>query len=239
MSEATPRLSVVVPVFNEEDILESAVRALTEKLDAAGWTYELILAENGSTDRTAAMADALARELPHLRVLHGDAPNYGRALRNGIESARGELVVCDEIDLGDLDFYRHAIAELERGADLVVGSKRHPDSRDRRPLVRRAGTTVINGMLRVTLGFRGTDTHGPKAFRRARLLPTVSHCVVEHDLFASELVLRAGREGLDVRELPLDLREIRPPSVGLVRRVPRVLRNRARLVVAIRLGGPP
>jgi hypothetical protein len=119
----------------------------------------------------------------------------------------------------------------------VIGSKRHPGSRDRRPLVRRAGTAAVTLLLRLTLGFRGTDTHGLKVLRRARLLPVARACVVEHDLFASELVVRASRAGLDVRELPLDLHEIRPPSVGLWRRVPRVLRDIARLVYIIHFRG--
>jgi len=228
-------LSVVIPVFNEEAILDTAVRALVSRLDATAWSYELLLAENGSTDGTVRTARALAEEFPKIQVLHITSPNYGRALRSGIERATGRYVVCDEIDLGDLGFYQRALQELERGADMVVGSKRHPESRDDRPWLRRRGTQVINGMLRLSLGFTGTDTHGLKAFRRDRLLPVVESCTVEHDLFASELVIRAMRERLDVREVPLQLREIRPPSVGLMRRVPRVLGNLARLVYTIRI----
>ena len=183
------------------------------------------------------MAEALARELTSVRMLHGASANYGRALRAGLEAATGELVICDEIDLGDLDFYRRAILELEDGADMVVGSKRHPESMDGRPWLRRRGTAVINGLLRLTLDFKGTDTHGLKALRRDRLLPVVQACKVEHNLFASELVIRAGLMGRDVREIPLKLREIRPPSVRLLRRVPEVLRDLAKLIYVIRVKG--
>ncbi|HSI03538.1 MAG TPA: glycosyltransferase family 2 protein, partial [Myxococcota bacterium] len=197
------------------------------------FAYELILSENGSTDATLTIARELARELPHIRVLHGDAPNYGRALRRGIEEARGELVVCDEIDLGDMDFYRRSIAMLDGGIDLVVGSKRHPESDDSRPLLRKAGTAVITTLLRVSVGFKGTDTHGLKAFRRSALMPIVAKCVVEHDIFASELVVRASRAKVESREIPLRVREIRPPSIHLVQRVPRVLKNLVRLAQVI------
>ncbi len=227
------KLSVVIPVFNEEAILETAVRGLVSKLDQESFGYELILSENGSTDATLEIAQRLAAELPHIRVLHGDAPNYGRALRHGIEEARGELVVCDEIDLGDMDFYRRSIAMLDSGVDLVVGSKRHPESDDTRPLLRKAGTAVITSLLRLSVGFKGTDTHGLKAFRRSALMPIVSRCVVEHDLFASELVVRASRANVESREIPLRVREIRPPSIHLVQRVPRVLKNLVRLARVI------
>ncbi len=227
------KLSVIIPVYNEEAILETAVRGLVGKLAQEGITYELILSENGSTDATLAIAEELARELPNIRVLHGDAPNYGRALRRGIEEAQGELVVCDEIDLGDMDFYRRSIAMLDGGIDLVVGSKRHPESDDSRPLLRKAGTAVITGLLRVSVGFKGTDTHGLKAFRRAALMPIIEKCVVEHDLFASELVVRASRAKVESREIPLRVREIRPPSIHLLQRVPRVLKNLVRLAQVI------
>lgn len=230
-----PYLSVVIPVFNEEAILGTAVRALANRLRRRDWSFELVLAENGSQDETPAIAHQLAKEIPEISVLHEDRANYGRALRAGIDAATGRFVVCDEIDLGDMDFYGCAIEELERGAELVVGSKRHPDSRDARPWLRRQGTTVINGLLRFALGFGGTDTHGLKAFRRSRLLPVVRACSVEHHLFASELVIRAERMGLRVVEIPLRLREIRPPSVGLIRRVPQVLGDLASLIYAIRV----
>ena len=227
------KLSVIIPVYNEEAILETAVRGLLGKLGQEGIAYELILSENGSTDATLAIAEELARELPNIRVLHGDEPNYGKALRRGIEEARGELIVCDEIDLGDMDFYRRSIAMLDGGIDLVVGSKRHPESDDARPLLRKAGTAVITTLLRVSVGFKGTDTHGLKAFRRAALMPIVRRCVVEHDLFASELVVRASRAKVESREIPLRVREIRPPSIHLLQRVPRVLKNLVRLAQVI------
>ncbi|MBI5511687.1 MAG: glycosyltransferase [Deltaproteobacteria bacterium] len=232
-----PKLSIVIPVFNEEAILDSAVRTLLQKLEARHHDFELILAENGSTDATANISAALAAELPRLKVLHTGRPNYGKALRAGIDSAAGDVVVCDEIDLGDIDFYERALEVLAAGADLVVGSKRHHESMDDRPWLRRRGTAVINTLLRLSLGFTGTDTHGLKAFKRARLLPVVAACQVEHNLFASELVIRAARMGLDVREIPLRLHEIRPPSVGLMRRVPHVLVDLARLVYVIRIKG--
>jgi glycosyltransferase involved in cell wall biosynthesis len=226
-------ISIVIPVFNEEAILETATRGLVSKLDQAQLDYELILSENGSTDATSDIAQRLADELPRLKVLHSPAPNYGRALRSGIEQSKGDIIICDEIDLGDMDFYKRALSVLEAGADLVVGSKRHPDSNDSRPLLRKAGTAVITGLLRVSVGFKGTDTHGLKAFKRAALMPVVEQCVVEHDLFASELVVRAARNGLNVHEIPLRVREIRPPSIHLLQRIPRVLKNLARLVAVI------
>src|ERR671930_205536 len=86
---------------------------------------------------------------------------------------RGAYVVTDEIDLCDVRFYDRALAVLDAGgADMVVGSKRAPGSHDHRPAYRRIATAVHNTLLRVVFEFRGTDTHGVKAFVRERIAPT-------------------------------------------------------------------
>lgn len=235
---AAPHLSVVIPVYNEAAIVEQAAGELCAALDERGWDYELIFAENGSKDATPRLLEAMCAKNPRLRWFHSERPNYGTALKRGILEARGELVVCDEIDLCDPIFYDQAIPSLERReADLIVGSKAARGSSDRRPLVRRVATRLHNGLLRVTLGFKGTDTHGLKAFRRERLLPVIEKCVVDMDVFASEFVIRAWREGLQVTEIPIQLQEKRQPSIHLFRRVPNVLKNVARLVYVIRVRG--
>lgn len=233
-----PRVSIVIPIYNEEAILRQAVVDLMDRLDEFDWPYELILAENGSADATADIAAELHDRFPQVRSFHVGEPNYGKALRQGILEATGEFVICDEIDLCDTDFYERALQLLEKNeADLVVGSKLMAGASDERPVLRHAGTVVINGMLRVTLGFKGTDTHGLKAFRRAPLVEVARQCLVDKDLFASEFVIRAERAGIRIREIPVRVLEKRPPSVHLLKRVPRVLTDLSRLFVAIRIKG--
>ena len=232
---ALPDVSIVIPIFNEAAILERAVKELTERLEALGWNYELVLAENGSSDGTHELAARLESASRRIRVHHTGEPNYGRALKEGIIVARAPLVVCDEIDLCDTDFHARALALLESdNAHLIVGSKVSGAACDRRPLVRRFGTLAYTTLLRVFLGFRGTDTHGPKAFRREKVLPIVDSCVVDRDVFASEFVIRASRAKLRVVELPIGVAEKRPPSINLWRRVPHVLSRLWRLRRALR-----
>lgn len=234
-----PDITIVIPIYNEEAILEAAVKDLIDRLRAFDFSYEIILAENGSRDGTVALAEELAQRFDTLRTFSLGEPNYGKALKRGIQEARGEIVICDEIDLCDTDFYRRALVILKAGeADLVVGSKVLDASSDERPVMRHFATLVINGLLRVSLGFKGTDTHGLKAFRRAALVEVVDRCIVDKDLFASELVIRAERsQNVRIREIPVRVLEKRPPSIHLFRRVPNVLKGVARLVVAIRIKG--
>lgn len=233
-----PRVSIVIPVYNEEAILKTAVAGLVDALKELPYTYELILAENGSKDRTVEVANELASRFPGVSTFSASEPNYGKALREGIGRARGEIVICDEIDLCDTDFYERALAVLTSNqADFVVGSKVMEGANDERPPFRRLGTKVINGMLRVSLGFKGTDTHGLKAFRRREVQPYVDACLVDKDLFASELVIRSERGGVRMKEIPVRVLEKRPPSIGLARRVPAVLKHLAKLIYAIRIQG--
>lgn len=233
-----PRISIVIPIYNEEAILHAAVIDLRERLEPFGWKYEILLAENGSRDQTLVIAAELAQKYPEVRFFSHGAPNYGGALRRGIELARGDIVLCDEIDLCDTEFHRTAVELLETGKfDMVIGSKLLSGARDERPMARHVASLAYNGLLRATLGFEGTDTHGLKAFVRAQLLPIAKACVVEKDVFASEFVIRAYREGLRVREIPVRVLEKRTPSIQLGRRVPNVLKSLAKLTWAIRVKG--
>lgn len=233
-----PTISIVIPVYNEASIVASAAEELVQGLDARKLEFELIFAENGSRDSTPQILEALHQKDPRLKWFHSETPNYGSALKRGILEATGTYVFCDEIDLCDLTFYDSALPMLKAGqADMVVGSKAAKGASDRRPMIRRVATRVHNGLLRVLLDFRGTDTHGLKAFRREALLPVIRECVVDMDVFASEFVIRAWRAGLNVVEIPIQLQEKRKPSVHLFRRVPNVLKNVGKLVYVIRVRG--
>jgi glycosyltransferase involved in cell wall biosynthesis len=234
MSEA-PEVSFVIPIYNEEAILHAAVVDLRERLAPHGLSYELILAENGSRDRTADVARELCARYPELRLLQSRTPNYGQALRQGITRARGQLVICEEIDLCDVDFHLQALALLRSGkADFVIGSKLIGGARDARPRFRHGASVLYTRLLRLLFDFAGTDTHGLKAFRRALVLPLVEACRVERDVFSSELVIRAYRAPLRVVEIPVRILEKRPPSIGLWRRIPGVVRDLWDLTRAIR-----
>lgn len=240
---ASPRISIVIPIYNEEAILQTAVVDLRNQLAPMGWSYEIILAENGSKDRTVEIGQELANTFGdatdgQVKIISMGEPNYGKALKQGILLARGNVVICDEIDLCDADFHRRAVEILETGeADLVIGSKLAAGSEDDRPAIRHVASIAYSTMLKVLLGFRGTDTHGLKAFRRTALLDVVRACLVDKDVFASELVIRADRGGVRTREIPVRVAEKRPPSINLFKRVPNVLKSVAKLTYAIRVRG--
>ncbi len=231
-------VTIVIPVYNEEQILEQAVTGLYAELEKyrADFDFELILAENGSKDNTIAKGQEIATRFPGMSIFHHPEPDYGNALKAGIRRAKGEIIVCDEIDLCLPEFYEKALAVFKaNGAQMIVGSKAMKGAKDERPCKRKFATFVLNLLLKIILGFKGTDTHGVKAFLKAPLMPVLDRCLVGKDIFASEFVIRAERAGIDIHEIPISLDEKRAPSIRLLKRVPRVISNLAYLFWAIRI----
>lgn len=232
-----PEISLLIPVYNEQDWIDGAVLEFLGALESLGRDFELILCENGSSDDTLLRCKAAAAKDARIRFLSLGSPNYGAALKAGLFAARGRIVICEELDICAAEFWHRALAVIkEEEWELVVGSKAMRGAEDRRPWPRRVATREYNRLLRILVGFRGTDTHGLKVFIRESMLPIAGACVVQHDVFASELVIRAHRAGLRWIELPVHLAEKRAPSVALLRRVPKVLRHLLRLTLAIRAG---
>lgn len=121
---SAPALSVVVPAYNEEALLDGAIRQLRASLDQLGLSAEIILVDDGSRDRTPAIVDQLARELPQLVVCHQANQGIGGAFRTGAARATGEYLILWPVDMPaaaeDLAPY---VAQFGR-ADVIVGCRR-------------------------------------------------------------------------------------------------------------------
>jgi glycosyltransferase involved in cell wall biosynthesis len=231
----SPHISVVMPAFNEAEILETSVKEVVTGLRARGASFELLVVENGSTDGTLAIAEKIAGELPEVRIEHRAEADYGRALRAGLLRANGDAVVNFDTDYFDLDFFDAAVATVlaPGGPAIVVGSKRAAGATDTRVPLRRIATWAFATTLRVAFGLKVSDTHGMKAMRRAAVEPYAEECFSGQDLFDTELILRVERAGLGTGELPVAVHELRPARSSFLSRVPRTLRGLCRLRLAL------
>jgi glycosyltransferase involved in cell wall biosynthesis len=232
-------VSVIFPAYQEEGFLETAVGDVVAGLRARGRTFEVIVVENGSKDRTREIADRLAAADAHVRSLFIDEPNYGLALRHGLLHATGEFVVNFDVDLYDLDFMDAAVERMSRAGDatrpsVVVASKRGEGSNDTRHWTRKVVTGVFSTLLRVGFGLQVSDTHGMKAMRRLDVLDLARRCVFGTDLFDTELILRAERAGLHTAEIGVTITEKRPARTPIVGRIARSVRGLAVLWVTLR-----
>ena len=215
-------VTVVVPVFNEADYLGGAIPKLVGELEPVDAKLTILIVENGSTDDSAAIVRSMMSEYPQLDLLQLPDPNYGAAIRAGFAAAETDWVVVFDIDYFSGSFLASAM-ERRGDADLVIGSKRMPDSDDRRSFTRRAATWMLNTILRLTLGLKVSDTHGIKAIRRTVLDAVLAEVVSVDDLFDTEVVLRAERMGFRIVELPVVVEEQRESKSRIWKRVPRTL----------------
>jgi len=221
--------SIVIPVYNEEAILEQLMSELHDTFAGMPCAIEFLICENGSNDGTGAIAGNLSANHQHVRSISLGQPRYGAAIRMGIMQADADIVVIFNADLWDAQFFERAVELLADGVDLVVGSKRLPESLDERPRIRRTITAWFNGLLRFAFGYSGTDTHGIKAVRRSRIVPILERCVTQREVFDTEFVLRAQRAGLVIRELPIHVADRRAARLSLLKRAPATLFDLVRI----------
>jgi glycosyltransferase involved in cell wall biosynthesis len=212
-------ITVVLPAYNEEDILGSTITNLITGLDEYKYNYEIIIVENGSRDATLRLARMLSAQLPQLRVFTLPIGNYGAALKTGFLSARGDVVVSFDVDYYDLSFLTQAFDMIKnQEIDVLVASKRAPGSDDQRETLRKLVTAVFTTILRSLFDMKVTDAHGMKAFRRETVQPICELCVTTESLFDVELVIRAGNAGLKLAEIPATVIEQRPARSHILKR---------------------
>lgn len=217
----TPKLVVVVPVYNEAEFIPQALPALIRTMESVDVSYHVLLIENGSIDNSAEVARNVAGDWP-VEVVSLPAADYGAAMREGFLAADGSWVVNFDIDYFSADFLLSVLGQPD-DVDLVIASKRDPESEDRRPPIRRVATFVFNLMLRAILDSKVSDTHGMKGFR-SKLVNELTPLVVStQDLFDTELVVRAERAGYTIVEVPVTVEELRAAKSSLIKRAPRTL----------------
>jgi glycosyltransferase involved in cell wall biosynthesis len=165
MSPAPVALSVILPAFNEEALLEDCVRRLHAALAGLGLAAEVIIVDDGSRDRTPAIADALARELPGVVALHQANQGIGGAFRTGTARATGEYLILWPADMpaetADLAPYAAKFGQ----ADVIVGVRRARLGYN--PLMR-FNAWLYPKLVSVLFGLRLRDVNWIHAYRRTR-----------------------------------------------------------------------
>jgi glycosyltransferase involved in cell wall biosynthesis len=223
----TPSITVVVPVYNEASFIPKALPALIAAMNQTGAEYRILIVENGSSDGSAKTAKNVAGDAS-VDVFSLPQADYGAALRHGFLEASGDWIVNFDIDYFSADFVNTVLAQPD-DVDLVIGSKRDPDSDDRRPALRRLATWVFNILLKVILGSGVSDTHGMKGFRKGLVEKLIPEVVSTQDLFDTELVVRAERDGYGIVEVPVVVEEIRAAKSSLIKRAPRTVMGMFRI----------
>jgi len=201
--------SVIMPCLNEEKTVGFCVRRALAGLKKAGVKGEVIVVDNGSTDRSVKLAEKAGA-----RVVLETKKGYGQALIKGIKSAKGDWLVLGDSD-GTYDFsgLKKFFRALEAGADLVLGSRLQGKiKKGAMPFLNRfLGTPTLNLFLRLFYGIKVSDSQtGMRALTKKAAKKLKLRCRGME--FASEMLVRAAQEGLKIKEVPISYFPRKAPS---------------------------
>jgi len=203
-----PELSLIMPAYNEEDNICLVIERVDDVVRQMGLMYELIVVDDGSIDKTRAKVEDYARDNGHVKVV-GYENNLGKggALKAGFSHAFGDLVIFMDSDSDIEPKQVGCYVEALKDADVVVASKRHPQSRVDAPLIRRFLSYGFNVLVKLLVGLRLSDTQtGLKAVRRSALARVFPKLTVKRYAFDVELLVLTNLFGLKIVELPIDVR---------------------------------
>ncbi len=223
--KARIRYSIVIPAYNEERRIAATLERATHYLAERGARGEIIVVDDGSSDRTAEVVMWHRRKSYRVKLLRLPHHGKGSAVRRGVQAAHGEIVFLCDADMhegfGECEKLETA---LLAGADVAIGSRWvENESADTQPLYRRASSRVFNFCTQRLLGLRFHDTQcGLKAFAHDAAKQLFAYQSIDGWGFDPELLFVAGRLGYKVVEVPIKLQhdysssKFRPVHDGII-----------------------
>ncbi|MBA3718080.1 MAG: glycosyltransferase [Actinobacteria bacterium] len=200
---AEPEVSVLIPCLNEEQAIDGVIRDAFEGLRRAGVSGEVLVIDNGSEDRSVEVAEEAGAT-----VVHEPRRGYGSAYLAGLDAAQGRYVVMADGDgTYDLRELGDFVNRLRNGADLVLGTRLKGDIEPgAMPWSHRyIGNPILTGMLRLLFGRVVSDAHcGLRALKR-QAVPELGLSATGME-FASEMVIKAAKQGLEIDEVEIAYR---------------------------------
>ncbi len=215
---ADTEVTAIIPVYNDREALEAALPQSIETLGRITGRFEIIVAEDGSTDGSPELVQGFSRTDPRVLLLHSDERlGRGRALDRAITEAKGSIVCYYDVDLATgMEHLEELIGAIRSGADVATGSRLLPQSDSQRTGGREIASRGYNFLVRLILGSRVHDHQcGFKAFRKERIVPVLPSVRAYHWFWDTELLVRCQRMGYKVAELPVRWRPGKGTTVKL------------------------
>jgi len=211
-------LTIILPAYNEESNLEKCIRETVKAVDSLNASYEIIIVENGSKDNTFKIAQKLAEEYPVIRPIHMDTPNVSKAIRNGYNIAKGNVVINLDVDLSTDMSHLRELFEYSKEYDIVTGSRYVNKTMVKRTFDRLFLSVVFNKILvRGLLGSKLKDNNcGFRALKRDVAVAIFAEIKDDNFFGLVELIIRAQKKGYKIKEFPVNWKE-NPRRIGLKR----------------------
>lgn len=205
--------TIIVPAYNEEEILAENTKRLMAHADRAGADYEIILVSNGSADATEKIGSSLSRQYPQVKFFALPEKGVGRAFKKGIQEAKYEHLIFMDADLSaDLSFIEKANQLLDRHV-LVLGTK--INGLQNRSRFRRMGSFVFFISVVAIMGLRFTDyAPGAKAYRKSFLMKYFGY-IDDFTSFVLNLTFLASIKKEPLVEIPISCEDHRTSRFNL------------------------
>ena len=203
-----PNYSIVIPAFNEAGRIPATLKSVVECVRQQGWSAEVVVVDDGSTDQTAQVVRAFAAGAPEVRLLQNSCnKGKGYSVRSGMLQALGEVVMFTDSDLSaPIEEADRLFAAIADGADIAIGSRWLEKGRQthRQPFYRQFFGRCFNAVTRAVMGLRFADTQcGFKAFTRAAAQTVFQLQTIEGWGFDPEILFIAVKRGYRVDEVPV------------------------------------
>ncbi len=213
------QVSVILPAYNEVRYLQPAVEKTIQTLKQFTQSYEVIIAEDGSTDGTAELAEELAEKTPNVRHIHRQKRlGRGTALNNAFKQSNGEVLVYMDLDLAtDLKYLKPLVEAITlEGYDFATGSRMMAESKAKRSMSRGISSKTYNFLVRHMLGSKLRDHQcGFKAFKREPLMELLDKVEATHWFWDTEILVRAHRAGFKIKEIAVEWKSGKNTKVSL------------------------
>jgi dolichyl-phosphate beta-glucosyltransferase len=201
-----PTYSIVIPAYNESGRIPATLRSVVDCIRQRGWSAEVVVVNDGSTDKTADVVRAFAAENPEVHLLENPGNRgKGYSVRSGMLQAHGEIVLFTDADLSaPIEEAEGLFAAIADGADIAIGSRWLESGRQthRQPFYRQFFGRCFNGVTRFVMGLKFADTQcGFKAFTRAAAQTVFQLQTIERWGFDPEILFIALKRGYRVQEV--------------------------------------
>jgi glycosyltransferase involved in cell wall biosynthesis len=214
-------VSVVFPAYNEVEHLLPAVEKTLNALNGFTHSYELIIAEDGSTDGTTERAEELSQKFPYIKHIHREKRlGRGAALKNAFKQCNGDVFVYMDLDLAtDPKFLRPLVEAITVEAnDFSTGSRMLPESKVERTFNRSLTSKTYNFLVRHMLGSKLSDHQcGFKAFRRESILPLLDEVEATHWFWDTEMMVRGYHHGYKIKEIAIEWKSGKDTKVNVAK----------------------
>jgi len=203
-----PKLSIVIPAFNESARIEATLERVMECVETQGWDAEVLVVDDGSRDRTAAIVEQWMYRFPRLHLVKNPGNRgKGYSVRNGLLQAAGDIVMFTDADLSaPMEEANRLIAAIDGGADVAIGSRWMERARQtiHQPLYRQFFGRCFNWITRTVMGLPFKDTQcGFKAFKRPAAQVIFRLQTIERWGFDPELLFIARKLKYRIEEVPV------------------------------------